>query len=96
MQITDELLQKLASLSKLEIPDAEIAHLRGDFQRMLDFIDKLQEVDTRDVSPLIHITDEVNRLRSDEPEAPLSQEDVLQNAPARNGNYFLVPKVVKK
>ncbi|MEZ4777137.1 MAG: Asp-tRNA(Asn)/Glu-tRNA(Gln) amidotransferase subunit GatC [Bacteroidia bacterium] len=96
MQITDELLQKLATLSKLEIPDTEMAQLRGDFQGMLDFIDKLQEVNTDEVAPLIHITEEVNRLRPDEPEPPLSQEEVLKNAPSRNENYFLVPKVVKK
>ncbi|MDX2245742.1 MAG: Asp-tRNA(Asn)/Glu-tRNA(Gln) amidotransferase subunit GatC [Bacteroidia bacterium] len=96
MQITDELLQKLATLSKLEIPDSEMAQLRTDFQGMLDFIGKLREVDTDNVKPLIHLTDEVNRLRPDTPDAPLSQEEVLKNAPDHNENYFRVPKVVKK
>lgn len=96
MKITDELLDKLAALSKLTIPDGEKESLRQDFQHMLDFVDKLQEVDTDKVEPLIHVTEEVHRLRADIAQKPLDQEEVLKNAPLKGEGHFRVPKVVKK
>ncbi len=96
MKITDELLDKIAHLSKLHLSGEERDELKEDFQRMLDFVDKLQEVDTTGVEPLIHMTDAVNRLREDKPQPPLSQEALLKNAPQSDGTHFMVPKVVKK
>ncbi len=96
MKITDELLHKMAHLAKLEIPENEREALKKDFQKMLNFVDKLQEVDTRGVEPLIHITQEKNRLRKDEAILKLEREQVLKNAPDQDGQYFRVPKVVKK
>ena len=63
---------------------------------MLNLVDKLQEVDTTGVEPLIHITQEKNRLRQDEAVLRLDREDVLRIAPNQDGQYFRVPKVVKK
>ncbi|TAE48820.1 MAG: Asp-tRNA(Asn)/Glu-tRNA(Gln) amidotransferase subunit GatC [Bacteroidetes bacterium] len=96
MQITDELLQKLADLARLDIPEADRAHLKADLQRMFNFVDKLQELDTSGVEPLIHMTDELNVLRPDEPSERLSEEEVFRNAPDSKGAFFRVPKVVKK
>ncbi len=96
MKITDELLNKIAQLAKLQIPDEEREALRHDFQKMLDFVDKLQEVNTADVAPLIHMTAEVNRLREDQPEGEIDRESVLRNAPDADGVYFRVPKVLDK
>ncbi len=70
--------------------------MKKDFQKMLDLVDKLQEVDTTGIEPLIHITQEKNRLRTDEAVLKLDREDVLRNAPNQDGQYFRVPKVVKK
>lgn len=96
MQITDALIDKLAALSKLNIPAEEREAIKGDFERMLSFVDKLQEVDTDGVEPLIHVTEEVNHLRADRPEHRLDTEETLHNAPDHDGQYFRVPKVVKK
>ena len=96
MKITDELLDKIAHLSKLHLSGAEREDLKQDFQRMLDFVDKLQEVDTTGVEPLVHMTDEVNRLREDIPQPPLDRKALLKNAPQTDGAHFMVPKVVKK
>lgn len=96
MKITDELLDKMADLAKLELSGAEREAMKKDFQKMLDLVDKLQEVDTTGIDPLIHITQEKNRLRKDEPVLKLDREEVLKNAPNQDGTYFRVPKVVKK
>lgn len=96
MQITDELLDKLAQLTKLDFEGEEKAAYKADFQRILDFVDHLQSLDTTNVQPLIHVNEETNHLRNDEAETPLSREQILQNAPLQDGKYFYVPRVVKK
>lgn len=96
MQITEALLDHLATLSKLRIPKEEKANLIKDFQGMLDFVDQLQAVDTEGVEPLIHMTEEVNHLRADKVSGTLSREELLQHAPNNDGTFFRVPKVVRK
>lgn len=96
MKITDELLSKIASLSKLSFSEEEKEVYKQDFQKMLDFVDKLQEVDTEGVEPLIHMTKEVNRLRKDVPSGGLKTSQALSNSPKRDARFFRVPKVLKK
>lgn len=96
MKITDELLDKIARLSRLEIPEEEREDLKKDFQKMLNFVDKLQEVDTQDVEPLVHMTDSANRLREDIPQGNLDREAILRNAPDADAPYFRVPKILDK
>ncbi|MDW3650729.1 MAG: Asp-tRNA(Asn)/Glu-tRNA(Gln) amidotransferase subunit GatC [Bacteroidia bacterium] len=96
MQITDELLDRIEALSMLSFKPEEREKTKEGFQRMLDFVAKLQELDTTGVEPLIHMTDEVNRLIPDEATEPLPQKLVLKNAPASDDAHFHVPKVLKK
>jgi len=96
MEITDQLLEKIEKLSMLSFSKAERKQYKTEFQRILDFVEKLQEVDTTGVSPLIHITEEVNHLREDEVTGEVSREDALKNAPQTDGEFFMVPKVVKE
>ena len=96
MQITEALLDHLAALSKLRIPEGEKANLLRDFQGMLDFVDQLQEVDTEGVAPLIHMTEEINHVREDKPSGALSPDDMIPQAPDNDGTFFRVPKVVRK
>lgn len=96
MQVNDALVDKLASLALLEFNEVEKASIKADLQKMIGFIDKLQELDTTGVEPLMHMSDAVNVLRNDEPGAMLSREEALRNAPLHNDQYFQVPKVIKK
>ena len=96
MQITDQLIDKVAKLGRISFEGKDREEIKGDFQRILDFVDKLQEVDTEGVEPLIHITQEHSHLRKDQPKEMLSHEAALTNAPQTDGDFFLVPKVVKK
>lgn len=96
MQITDELLDRIEALSMLSFDKAERKNTKESFQRMLNFVEKLQELDTTGVEPLIHMTAEVNQLIPDEAAEPLPQKLVLKNAPASDDAHFHVPKVLKK
>lgn len=91
MHITDELLEKMARLSRLRIAPNERESMRDDFQRMVDFVDKLREVDTEGVEPLTYMTDGVHVLADDTPETPLPVSEVLKNAPDATDTSFKVP-----
>lgn len=59
-------------------------------------MDKLREIDTKDVEPLIFMSDEVNRLREDIPQITVTHEEALRNAPKKDSDYFRIPKVLDK
>jgi aspartyl-tRNA(Asn)/glutamyl-tRNA(Gln) amidotransferase subunit C len=65
-------------------------------ERIIDFMDKLQEVDTENVDPLIFMNKEINRLREDKAEVYISQEQALKNGPKTDSDYFRIPKVLSK
>ena len=96
MQVTDELIEKLARLSMLEFSENEKKEIREDLAKMIAFVEKLNELDTSGIEPLMHMSNEENVLRQDEIGNMLSKEEALQNAPAHNKDYFTVPKVIKK
>ncbi len=96
MKITDEMVDHLAHLSRLDFSDEEKIELKQDLEKMIGFVEKLKEVDTTGVEPLMHITDAVNILRNDEVEKTITKEEALLNAPQTDGNFFIVPKVIKK
>ncbi|MCS6934188.1 MAG: Asp-tRNA(Asn)/Glu-tRNA(Gln) amidotransferase subunit GatC [Chitinophagales bacterium] len=96
MKIDNELVERLAELSKLEFDDTEKERIKKDLQKIFDLVEKLKEVNVAGVEPLIYMTDEQNVLRSDTVEGMISKEDALRNAPLRDTDYFKVPKVIKK
>lgn len=96
MKVNDELIDKLANLALLEFNAEEKEEIKIDLQKMIGFIDKLDELDTTGVEPLRHMTDNVNVLREDEIGGMISREDALKNAGLHNGEFFMVPKVIKK
>ena len=94
MQIDDSTVDRIAKLSKLEFNDEEKKEIRSDLNKMLGLIDKLNEIDTDGVEPLIYITEEENRYRQDEVVETISQKEALKNAPQHDSDYFKVPKVL--
>jgi aspartyl-tRNA(Asn)/glutamyl-tRNA(Gln) amidotransferase subunit C len=96
MEVTKELVEKLAHLARLNFTEDEKTGIREDLSKMIDFVDKLNEVDTTGVEPLIHMSREVNILREDKVSGSVSRESALKNAPATTGEFFTVPKVIKK
>ena len=94
MKIDDALIDRLAELSKLEFNEEEKVSIKEDLQKMLNFVDKLNELDTEGEQPLIFMTEEVNRYREDIPEHTITKEEALKNAPKKDSDYFKVPKVI--
>ena len=95
MDVNQELIDKLAKLSRLDFDSEEKAAIQKDLERMLEFVEKLNEVDTEGISPLLHINPEKNVLREDEVTEQLDQKTALKNAPDHDSFYFKVPKVVE-
>ena len=96
MEVNDELVDKLAHLARLSFTADEKERMKSDLQQMITFVEKLNEVDTSDVEPLLFMTDEVNVLREDEVQGSVSREVALKNAPLKDEQFFKVPKVIRK
>ena len=96
MKIDEKLVDNLADLSKLEFNREGKKEIISDLNKILEFVGKLDELDTDSVEPLIHISTEENVLRDDEANQPISREEALKNAPDKQDGFFRVPKVVKK
>lgn len=95
-KITQDTVDKLATLSRLEFDGKEKEEVISDLNKMLDFVSKLNELDTTNVEPLIYMNDEKNILRKDEVKQEISQKESLRQAPQKDSDYFKVPKVVGK
>lgn len=95
MQVDKDTLHKVAHLARLTIKPEEEVKLLKDMSEILTWVNKLEEVDTKGVAPLTHMTSEVNAMRSDEAKQTISRADALKNAPKKNEKFFKVPKVLK-
>jgi aspartyl-tRNA(Asn)/glutamyl-tRNA(Gln) amidotransferase subunit C len=95
MEVNDALVENLCKLACLEFDAAGKQEIKKDLQKMIGFVEKLNELDLRDVEPLLYMGEETNMLRDDIPEKPLCRADALANAPAADDMYFKVPQVVK-
>lgn len=89
------MVDKLARLAHLSFDEEERQAIKSDLQRMIAFVEKLDELDLDGVEPLLHMSDEVNILREDEIQGSISREDALRNAPLHDEQFFKVPKVIK-
>ena len=96
MEITPQLIDKLAELSKLEFDAAAREEIMRDLKEMIAFVEKLKEVETMGVEPLIHLSETENRLRPDVVSTEITKQEALQNAPLHDDNHIKVPKVIKK
>jgi aspartyl-tRNA(Asn)/glutamyl-tRNA(Gln) amidotransferase subunit C len=96
MEVNDALVDKLAHLARLQFDAAEKEAIKNDLQKMIRFVDKLNELDTTGVKPLLHMSDQVNVLRSDEVLGSITRQEGLQNAANHDEQFFKVPKVIRK
>lgn len=96
MNIDKDTVDKVAHLARLELSPEETDTMINDMNRILGFMDKLNEVDTTGVEPLIYMTSEVNVFREDVVKQEITHQEALQNAPKHDDKYFLVSKVIDK
>jgi len=95
MKIDINTLKKIAHLARLEFDEKGAEKMTSDMTQILDWVEKLNEVDTEGVEPITTMSSEVNVLREDNRGKHLSHEDALKNAPQKDSDYFRVPKVIE-
>ena len=96
MQIDDKLVDHIAHLARLSFDGSAKESIKKDMKSITDFIDKLSELDTENVEPLIFMSEEVNVMREDEAKETISHEEALKNAPKKDADYFRIPKVLNR
>jgi aspartyl-tRNA(Asn)/glutamyl-tRNA(Gln) amidotransferase subunit C len=96
MKIDNKLISDLSKLAKLDFDEKSSLNMQEDLMKIIGFIEKLSEINTDTVEPLIYLSEELNVLRDDDEIKNLSQERALQNVPSKDSDYILVPKVLKK
>jgi aspartyl-tRNA(Asn)/glutamyl-tRNA(Gln) amidotransferase subunit C len=95
MAISRDEVRHIANLARLRFSDEEEAKMADEMGQILDYVDKLNELDTTGVPPMSHVLDIHNVFRSDEIEERIDHEGALRNAPDADSDYFRVPKVIE-
>ena len=94
MSLTRQDVEKVALLARLKFDEAELEKITKHMVQIVQYVDKLSELDTEDVEPMAHALDIQNALAEDESRPSLSRKEVLKNAPKHDEEYFLVPAVL--
>ena len=87
-------VRKVARLSRLDLTEAEVEEFTGQLSAILDYVEKMNELDTDSVEPLAHCLPVSNVFRADSVKESLGTEKTLANAPQRDGEFFKVPKIL--
>ncbi|MCO5229879.1 MAG: Asp-tRNA(Asn)/Glu-tRNA(Gln) amidotransferase subunit GatC [Chitinophagales bacterium] len=94
MVVDDKLISHLAELAKLEFSDTERVEIKKDLEKIFSFMEQLNAVNTDNVAPLIYVNDDVDVVREDIVDHPITKEEALSNAPIHDSDYIKVPKFV--
>ncbi|MBU4263073.1 MAG: Asp-tRNA(Asn)/Glu-tRNA(Gln) amidotransferase subunit GatC [Proteobacteria bacterium] len=94
MNISKEEVAKVANLARLELSEQEIIEITGQLDRILGYVAKLNEIDTKDVVPTTHALAIHNAFREDVVRHSLPQQEALANGPRQNGEAFVVPRII--
>jgi aspartyl-tRNA(Asn)/glutamyl-tRNA(Gln) amidotransferase subunit C len=95
MSVDADTVRRIASLARISVAEEEIAHLQGELNAILAFVEQLQEANVDDVEPMTSVTPMQMKKRKDEVTDGGIADDIVRNAPATQDHYFLVPKVVE-
>jgi aspartyl-tRNA(Asn)/glutamyl-tRNA(Gln) amidotransferase subunit C len=95
MSVDAATVRRIAQLARIAVRDDEVPHLQGELNAMLAFVEQLSEVDVEGVEPMTSVTPMEMKKRTDVVNDGNIADDILKNAPANEGHFFLVPKVVE-
>ncbi len=93
-KISSSDVRKVAKLARLELPEDQIKIYTEQLEKILTYIDQLQEIDTTNIYPTTRAVEVVNAMREDIVEVNCSREEILNQAPHREGDFFRVPKIL--
>jgi aspartyl-tRNA(Asn)/glutamyl-tRNA(Gln) amidotransferase subunit C len=94
MSVSKEEVKYIAKLARLDFPEEELIDFTRQFNEILSYMEKLNEINTDDIEPLSHPVDGENVFREDTGIPSLTNEEALKNAPETDGAYFAVPKII--
>jgi aspartyl-tRNA(Asn)/glutamyl-tRNA(Gln) amidotransferase subunit C len=95
MSVDAATVRRIAKLARIAVADDEVEHLRGELNSILAFVEQLQEVNVEGVEPMTSVTPMAMKKREDKVTDGGIADDIVKNAPATEGHYFVVPKVVE-
>jgi aspartyl-tRNA(Asn)/glutamyl-tRNA(Gln) amidotransferase subunit C len=95
MKLTRDDVHRVAALARLRLTAEEESRLTDELDKILQYMAKLDQLDTSQVEPLVHAVDRVNPLREDRVTSQPNPDAILANAPARHDNFFRVPKIIE-
>ena len=95
-KIDDAQVRKVAKLARLDLSDAEVQEFAGQLSAILDYVERMNQLDTKDVEALAHCLPISNVFREDIVKESLGTEKTLANAPQRDGSFFKVPKILEE
>jgi len=96
MAVTKDDVKKIAELARLEYNDIELDNYTKEMNKVLEYVDKLNEINTKNVQPLSHPIENENIFREDVLKESVSTEKALKNAPNKTLEHFKVPKVISQ
>ncbi len=95
MSVDDATVRRIAHLARIAVADDEVAHLKGELNAILNWVEQLQAVDVEGVEPMTSVTPMKMKMREDVVTDGGIADQVTQNAPMSDDDFFLVPKVVE-
>lgn len=95
MSVDADTVRRIAHLARIAVAEDEVAHLQGELNAILAFVEQLSEVDVSGVAPMTSVTPMKMKMRADQVTDGGIAAQIVKNAPASDDNFFLVPKVVE-
>ena len=95
MSIDNSTVKKVAKLARLKVDAKEEQNLKNELNNILEWVDKLQKVDTANIDPMLSVSNEPMPMREDKVTSKLEDNQILSNAPQKKAGFFVVPKVVE-
>ncbi|MBC6109428.1 Asp-tRNA(Asn)/Glu-tRNA(Gln) amidotransferase subunit GatC [Pedobacter fastidiosus] len=96
MNLDAKTIYKIADLARIHIDEKEVDTLIPEMNKILSFMEKLNELDTSNVKPLVYMNEAVNVFREDVVKQEISMEDGLKNSAKHSDQFFMVPKIIEK
>ena len=95
MDIDKKLVKKIATLSKMKIEENEVEKFSNELSKIINWVEKLNEVDTKNITPITNPSDIKIPFRKDKINDGKIEDKILKNAPEKKAGYFIVPKVLE-
>ena len=95
MSINKDTIKKISKLARISVAKEETDRLEKDLNSILKFVEQLRELNTDKIAPIASVSDQSLTMNRDEIKKINEKEEILKNAPDKNSNYFIVPKVIE-